>query len=162
MAVADLIGAAVGVILLVIVAYLLVGSTISTAEIVTNAQKTAVLQEETQLRTDFTISEINREDDYTFNCTINNNGTEIISDFKHMDVIVYDGTNNYQLYTYNPDKDLVIPGTWKIVSYGNEVIHSHELDPGESYIIQVTTSGISPHWFQITTGNGVYASKPLL
>jgi len=159
MAVADLIGAAVGVILLVIVAYLLVGSTISTAEIVTNAQKTAVLQEETQLRTDFTISEINREDDYTFNCTINNNGTEIISDFKHMDVIVYDGTNNYQLCTYST---VASPGTWTIVDYGNEVIHSHELDPGESYIILVTTSGISPHWFQITTGNGVYASKPLL
>jgi flagellar protein FlaF len=159
MAVADLIGAAVGVILLVIVAYLLVGSTISTAEIVTNAQKTAVLQEETQLRTDFTISEINREDDYTFNCTINNNGTEIISDFKHMDVIVYDGTNNYQLCTYST---VASPGTWTIVGYGNEVIHSHELDPGESYIIRVTTLGISPHWFQITTGNGVYASKPLL
>jgi archaeal flagellar protein FlaF len=161
MAVADLIGAAVGVILLVIVAYLLVGSTISTAEIVTNAQKAAVLQEETQLRTDFTISEINREDDSTFNCTINNNGTEIISDFKHMDVIVYDGTNNYQLCTYNTDP-VPSPGTWRIVNTSNEVIHSHELDPGESYIIQVTTSGISPHWFQITTGNGVYASKPLL
>jgi len=55
MAVADLIGAAVGVMLLVIVAYLLVGSTLSTAEIVTNAQKAVALQEQTQLRTDFTI-----------------------------------------------------------------------------------------------------------
>ena len=29
------------------------------------------------------------------------------------------------------------PGTWTIVCYGNEVIHSRELDPGESYIVQV-------------------------
>jgi len=158
MAVADLIGAAVGVLLLVIVAYLLVGSTISTAQIVTTAQKSVTLQEQVQLRTDFTIT------DATpglsgFNCTIKNTGTEIISDFTHMDVIVYDNSsNNYQLYTYNGNGEST--GTWTISSYGNEVIHAHELDPGESYILQVTTStGTSPSWFQITTGNGVYASE---
>jgi flagellar protein FlaF len=158
MAVADLIGAAVGVILLVIVAYLLVGSTISTAEIVTNAQKTAIMQEEMQMRTDFTIVGATITSDPSgFNCTINNTGNEIISDFTHMDIIVYDSSSrNYQLYTYSKTGD---PGTWKIVNKGNDIIHTNELDPGESYIIQVTTSGISPHWFQITTGNGVYASE---
>jgi flagellar protein FlaF len=158
MAVADLIGATVGVILLVIVAYLLVGSTISTAEIVTNAQKSATMQEEMQMRTEFTIAdETITSDPSVFNCTINNTGTEIISDFTHMDIIVYDNSssNDYQLYPYNQNGG---PGTWKIVNYGNDIIHPHELDPGESYIIQVTTSGSSPYWFQITTGNGVYAS----
>jgi flagellar protein FlaF len=156
MAVADLIGAAVGVLLLVIVAYLLVGNTISTAEIVTNAQKSVTLQEQAQLRTDFTITGPIL-DQSGFNCMINNNGTEIISDFTHMDVIVYDNTSkNYQLYPYNSGN---VTGTWTIISYGNDVIHSHELDPGESYTIEVmTTSGTSPYWFQITTGNGVYAS----
>lgn len=161
MAVADLIGAAVGVLLLVIVAYMLVGSTLSTAGIVTNAQKAMTLQEQTQLRTDFTIVEATKEDESTFNCTINNTGKEIISDFRHMDIIVYGrSTNDYQLYTYS---DVVSPGTWTIVDRGNEVIHRSELDPGESYRIQVTTSGIGilPYWFQITTGNGVYASKML-
>ncbi|MEN6396647.1 MAG: hypothetical protein ABFC78_09215 [Methanoregula sp.] len=165
MAVADLIGAAVGVLLLVIVAYMLVGSTLSTAEIVTNAQKAVTLQEQTQLRTDFTITEFSEvtqvDNDYTFNCTISNTGKEIISDFRHTDVIVYDGTNDYQLCTYNPDKDVVIPGTWTILDTGNETIHLSELDPGETYQVMVTTSGISPYWFQINTGNGVYASKPL-
>jgi archaeal flagellar protein FlaF len=162
MAVADLLGAVVGVLLLVIVAYMLVGSTLSTAEIVTNAQKSVALQEQTQVRTDFSIIEANKEDDSNFNCTINNTGKEIISDFRHMDVIVYDSsTRDYQVYTYNPDKDLVIPGTWKIVDQGTDIIHHSELDPGESYRILVTTSGISPYWFQITTGNGVYASKLL-
>ncbi len=60
MAVADLIGAAVGVILLVIVAYLLVGSVISTAEIVTNAQKSAHCRKKRRLRTDFTIIRVRR------------------------------------------------------------------------------------------------------
>jgi len=157
MAVADLIGAIVGVLLLVIVAYLLVGSTLTTAEIVTSAQRAAALQEQTQLRTDFTITNVNRVDDSVFNCTINNTGKEIISDFGHMDVIVYDrDSKDYQLYTYS---NVVKPGTWMIVNKSDEVIHLSELDPGESYRIEVTTSGISPYWFQITTGNGVYASK---
>ena len=87
MAVADLIGAAVGVMLLVIVAYLLVGSTLSTAEIVTNAQKAAALQEQTQLRTDFSLENITTENSF-INCTIHNTGKEVISDFKHMDAVV--------------------------------------------------------------------------
>jgi archaeal flagellar protein FlaF len=157
MAVADLIGAVVGVLLLVIVAYLLVGSTLTTAEIVTSAQRSAAMQEQTQMRTDFTITDVNRENDSVFNCTINNTGKEIISDFSHMDVLVYDSNiNDYQLYAYSK---VVKPGTWTIIDQGTDVIHHSELDPGESYRIEVTTSGISPYWFQITTGNGVYASK---
>ena len=101
MAVADLIGAAVGVLLLVIVAYLLVGSTISTAQIVTTAQKSVTLQEQIQLRTDFTITDATPSLS-GFNCTIKNTGTEIISDFTHMDIIAYDNSSkNYQLYTYS-------------------------------------------------------------
>lgn len=76
-----------------------------------------------------------------------------------MDIIAYDNSSkNYQLYTYSNSSGVY--GTWTISFYGNEVIHSHELDPGESYILQVTTStGTPPSWFQITTGNGVYASE---
>ncbi len=159
MAVADLIGAAVGVILLVIVAYLLVASVISTAQIVNNAQKSASLLEEKQLKTDFTIGQtgidLNTEN---INCTITNTGNEVISDFTHMDVIVYDNdTNNYQLYTYSTTQPQP-PGTWTITNQGTYVIHSSELDPGETFRILVVTTGLSPHWFQITTANGVYAS----
>jgi archaeal flagellar protein FlaF len=159
MAFADLIGAAVGIMLLVIVAYLLVGSTISTAELVTNAQKAAVLQGQVQLRTGFTISDA-YADQSTINCTVENTGSEIISDFTHMDFIVYDRntTAEYILYRYS---DGVNTGTWTIVDKGGEVIHLSELDPGESYKLQVTTAGTDPSWFQITTGNGVYESKIL-
>ena len=103
MAVGDLIGAAVGVILLVIVAYLLVGSVISTALVVSNAQKSATLLEENQLKTDFTIVQTGLEQDSQYstidiNCTITNyTGDEVISDFTHMDIIVYDtGTNDFR------------------------------------------------------------------
>jgi len=158
MAVADLIGAAVGVMLLVIVAYLLVGSTLSTAEIVTNAQKAVALQEQTQLRTDFTIGEVIPEG-ANINCTINNTGKEIISDFKHMDIIVYFPSTGYQVYPYSTTEG--VPGTWTIIDRGQEIIHPSELDPGETYRILIETTGDSPAWFQITTGNGVYDSRLL-
>jgi len=162
MAVADLIGAAVGVILLVIVAYLLVGSVISTAQIVTAAQKSATLLEEQQLKTDFTITNTSMIDSTDFSCTINNTGNMGISDFTHMDVIVYDSNSNtYTLYPYSPSPT-PITGTWGIVNTGSDVIHHLELYPGNSYIIEVMTTGSSPYWFQITTGNGVYASAFLM
>jgi len=156
MAVADLIVAAVGVILLVIVAYLLVGAVISTSQIVTNAQKSATLLEENQLKTDFSITNATITDASDFICTLDNTGNEPISDFTHMDVIVYDkSSNTYNLYPYSTS---AIPGTWNIVSQGNDLTHPSELYPGNSYIIKVMTTGSSPYWFQITTGNGVYAS----
>ena len=161
MAVADLIGAAVGVLLLVIVAYLLVGSVISTAQIVNAAQKSATLLEEKQLKTDFAITSATTQSDnqtsnVDINCTITNTGNEVISDFTHMDVIVYNsGTETYNLYPYSA---VASPGKWTIVSQGNDAINQLELSPGNFYIIEVMTSGSSPYWFQITTGNGVYAS----
>jgi flagellar protein FlaF len=166
MAVADLIGAAVGVILLVMVAYLLVGSVISTAQIVTSAQKSATLLEEQQLKTDITISNAAIiPDSYypsDFNCTINNTGNMVISDFTHMDVLVYDNgssSNIFTLYPYNPSSGNPEIGTWTIINNHDQYDSPQsELYPGNSYIIEVMTTGSSPHWFQITTGNGVYAS----
>jgi flagellar protein FlaF len=155
MAVADLIGAAVGVLLLVLVAYVLVGSTLSTAEIVSNAQKDLTLQNEARLRTDFIIYEPT-PNGLNITCYINNTGNEIIGDFKHMDILVYDNTTQqYSLCTYDASG---LPGTWTIVDWGRDEIHPNLLDPGESYRINIVTS-ITPTWFQITTSNGVYASS---
>jgi flagellar protein FlaF len=157
MAVAGIIAAAVGVILLIIVAYIVVGATISAAETVTSAQKDVTLQNEMRLGTAVVITDpVQSSSNITSNIT--NTGTEIISDFNHMDVLVYDsGLNEYQICTYNPG-ETGTPGTWYITSRFQDFIHPFELDPGEKYRILVTTRGSSPEWFQITTGNGVYAS----
>jgi flagellar protein FlaF len=155
MAVAGIIAAAVGVMLLIVVGYIVVGATISTAETVTNAQKDVTLKNEMRLGTAIDITDPLR---FSSNITSNvtNTGTEIISDFRHMDVLVYDsGSNDFQVCTYNPGGN---PGTWDIANRYQDFIHPSELDPGEKYQIRVATKGSSPYWFQITTGNGVYAS----
>jgi flagellar protein FlaF len=155
MAVAGIIAAAVGVMLLIVVGYVVVGATITTAETVTNAQKDVTLQNEMRLGTAILISDpLKSSSNITSNVT--NTGTEIISDFRHMDVIVYDtGSNEYQVCTYETSGS---PGTWDITNRYQDFIHPSELDPGETYQIRVATTGSLPSWFQITTSNGVYAS----
>jgi archaeal flagellar protein FlaF len=157
MAVAGIIAAAVGVTLLIIVAYLVVGGTITAAETVTTAQKDVTLRNEMRLGTAIGITDPEHNVS-VITSNITNTGTEIISDFNHMDIIVFDaGSQEYQVCTYDaaePDT----PGTWEIRNRYQDFIHPFELDPGERYQIRVKTSGSSPVWFQITTSNGVYAS----
>jgi archaeal flagellar protein FlaF len=159
MAAAEIIGAAVGVMLLVIVAYVVIGSTLYAAETVTTAQKDLTIQQETRMRTSISITDpvINGS---IIHANITNTGTEIIGDFKHTDVIVYDSTltaSPYQIYPYATGEP-VTTGRWGIENPYNEILHPYELDPGETYLIRVNTEGSSPGWFQITTGNGVSAS----
>jgi flagellar protein FlaF len=157
MAVAGIIAAAVGVMLLIVVGYVVVSATITTAETVTNAQKDVTLQNELRLGTAFTISDPQNPQNSSFIISnISNTGNEIISDFKHMDVIVYDTEfNDYHVCTYEAGGT---PGTWDISNRYQDFIHPYELDPGEKYQIRVATKGSSPYWFQITTSKGVYAS----
>jgi archaeal flagellar protein FlaF len=162
MAVSEIIGAAVGVILLVLVAYVVVGSTLFAAETMANTQKDLTLQQEARLRTALVITnQFNATtQSWVIYANITNTGTEIISDFKHMDVIVYDKeTGSYGLCTY--DKTGGTAGTWNIENTYGEFIHPNELDPGEKFHIRITSRANQPKWFQITTANGVYASALL-
>jgi flagellar protein FlaF len=157
MAAAGIIGTAVGVILLIVVAYVVVGATLTAAETMSNAQKDVTLQNQMRIGTAFTITD-ERHNSSVIYSNVTNTGTEIIRDFNHMDILVYDGlSKDYQICNYNT----TISGTqctWEISEHYQDYIHPSELDPGEKYQFRVNTMGFSPDWFQITTGNGVYAS----
>jgi flagellar protein FlaF len=157
MAAAGIIGTAVGVILLIVVAYVVVGATLTAAETMSNAQKDVTLQNQMRIGTAFTITD-ERHNSSVIYSNVTNTGTEIIRDFNHMDILVYDGVSkDYQICNFNT----TISGTqctWEISEHYQDYIHPSELDPGEKYQFRVNTMGFSPDWFQITTGNGVYAS----
>jgi archaeal flagellar protein FlaF len=158
MAVSEIIGAAIGVILLVVVAYVIVGSVLIAGETIANTQKDLTMQQESRIRTSITISNMTNQNGMIL-AEIANTGTEIISDFKHMDVIVYDNDfKDYRIYPFTSDDPPITPSRWGIANRYDEFIHPYELDPGERYQIQINTEGNSPKWFQITTANGVYAS----
>ncbi len=160
MAAAEIIGAAVGVLLLIIVAYLVVGSTLSAAETISNAQKDITLQHEVRLKTSITLNKTETQvSGQGLNFSVTNNGNEMITDFTHMDILMRTGGESigYQHLTY--DSTCGTEGTWCI--YGNivpDTIHPNQLDPGEELWIWATFTGGSPDWCQVTTSNGVYAT----
>jgi len=157
MAAAGIIGTAVGVILLIVVAYVVVGATLTAAETVTNAQKDVTMQNQMRIGTAFTITDQIYNNSIIYS-NVTNTGTEIIRDFNHMDILLYNNeSDTYQNCIYNT----TISGTqctWEISEHYQDYIHPSELDPGEKYQFRVNTRGFSPDWFQITSGNGVYAS----
>jgi len=160
MAVAEIIGAAIGVLLLVIVAYILVGGTLSAAEIVANAQKDLTLQNEARIRTNIELSGIsNTTTSLTF--SVKNTGSETISDFSHMDLYTYTPTQGYVYNSYDSCHTCTpSDGHWTVqYPFENDYVHPNELDPDETMKILVTfTSGNIPKRFLISTSNGVYKS----
>jgi flagellar protein FlaF len=157
MAAAGIIGTAVGLILLIVVAYVVVGATLTAAETVTNAQKDVTLQNQMRIGTAFTISDQIHNSSIIY-ANVTNTGAEIIRDFNHMDILVYDNESvDYRVCTYDKTGGAP-PGSWYISNYYQDYIHPSELDPGEKFQFRINTQGTSPEWFQITSGNGVYAS----
>lgn len=159
MAVSEIIGAAVGVILLIIVAYVIVSGTLIAGETMANSQKDLTLLQESRMRTSIALSGIEQNKSIIF-ANITNTGTEIIGDFKHMDVLVYDSdlSDHYRIFPYAPGGVPETPLAWGIDNRHGEFIHPNQLDPGEVYRIRINSAGDNPGWFQITTANGVYAS----
>ena len=153
MAVSEIIGAAVGILLLVIVAYIVVGSTLTAAETVATAQKDLSMLHEARLGTSIVLnrSEItNTTSELDFSIT--NNGDEIISDFSHMDIYTWKNVHG-QGYENN-----VFGTGWTIDRIDPDFIHPMQLDPGEKMWVRLKFDTDKPVWLQVTTNNGVYAS----
>jgi archaeal flagellar protein FlaF len=160
MAVAEIIGAAIGTMLLIIVAYLLVGNVLTTAEVVSNAQKDITLLDAARLNTDISVEYRGIDPSNTtpaLNFTVTNTGSQVLSDFTHSTVFTYaPGGSRYIAYSY--DKTGIV-GTWTFSRIDNDVIHPKQLDPGETmWVVAYFDPDSTPSWFEFCTNNGVYAS----
>jgi flagellar protein FlaF len=163
-AVAEIIGAAIGVLLLVVVAYLLVGGTLSAAETVVTAQKDMTLLNEARMRTTIVVTAEWIDNNSYMNFNITNTGEETVTDLPHMDVFSFDKTTGYTDLTYDNSKSgTPSAGTWQVVKFYNAGIHGNELDPGVTlWIVANVPSEETPDLFhldnfQFTTSNGVSA-----
>ncbi len=159
MAVAEIIGAAVGVMMLVIVAYMLVGSVLTAAEVVSNAQKDLTLLNEARMRTDISFfpSSVQNSSLNDLSFCLNNTGSEVIRDFTHMDVFT---TNSNGMTHYIKATDSGA-GYWTIYQFDRDFIHPGMLDPGEAVWINATYVGEKPATVLVSTSNGVYTSTTL-
>lgn len=164
MAVGELIGGAIGILLLVIVAYVLVGATLSTAEIVSSAQQDITQNHITRLHTDITVTDITNTQAglyWTVRFNITNTGSETISSLKTMDVFISANTTSSTAPTWYYFGDGSYP-TWNVTGHSPDYIHPGQLDPGETIyaIAQYPYSDAleRPNWIEVVTGNGAYDS----
>ena len=159
MAVAEIIGAAIGVMLLVVVAYMLVGSVLTAAEVVSNAQKDLTLLNEARIRTDISFfpSSVQNSSLTELSFCLNNTGSEVIRDFTHMDVF----TTNSAGMTHYTKATVPEEGYWTIIQFDRDFVHPGMLDPGEAVWINATYVGEKPVTVLVSTSNGVYASTTI-
>jgi len=169
MAGAEIIGAAIGVLLLVLVGYIMVGSTLTSAEIVASAQKDLTMQNEARLRTEISIDNDSvgyQSSKLIFNIT--NTGSEVIGDFNHMDVYVAELGNAPMHYKFNAIPLVAGDGTSGISTWGYtgirgytgnpEIIHPGMLDPDEKMTVEINNMPVgNPSTYSVTfaTPNGV-------
>jgi len=173
MAGADVIGTAICIALLIIVAYVVAGSILTTTGMVINTQSDMNRQIEARLNTDIQIPDGPTPSFFAFDpwyihFHVKNTGLETIRNFTFMDVYVAESGNAPKLYKFNAnsvDSNLDPCGdanekTWNY--YGivpNDIMNPGMLDPGEELSIDICKFGTKPPHFMVgaITPNGVSA-----
>lgn len=147
MSAGPLVATGIGVLLLVATAYVLVGGTLATTEVMVEAQSSLITHQEARMRTAIAIQSTAIEGSLLY-VEVENTGSEPIVEIAAMDVYLYtDGTPAY------------IPfGGWKKENITPDDVHPWELDPGETLTLSVGFEGDPPRYVQVVTGNGVSSS----
>jgi flagellar protein FlaF len=149
-----IIATAFAILLLIITGYVLIGGTLSSAQIVMAAQRAAAEQEVQRIHTRIEIfSAMTVNDSSTTFIVVNNTGSEVVGDFDHMEVfLLQDGTpyiymnqSGWANWTYTIQPDQIHPGL---------------LDPDEVANITVPYDPVKGNasWVKVITANGVYDS----
>ena len=173
MAGADVIGTAICIGLLIIVAYVVAGSILTTTGVVINTQNDMNKQNAARLNTAIQISDVYFSgpylQGYLLHFHITNIGTEAIGDFNSMDVFVTypDSAPVHYIFDANSftywgdsygcgDADM---GTWNYGEIVPENIHPAMLDPGELISVRIIGFDTKPDYYQVgaATSDGVSA-----
>ena len=155
MAAASLVATAIGILLLIITAYLLASGTISLTETMVTAEKDMTAVSSKITGTSISIWE--SAGTGPIYVTINNTGSEGFNDFASMDVFLQDSTNFPEYLGYNPEG-----GTgWQVWRIEPDTVYPNTWDPGEALTIQINAAGGPYIWVKVTTPTGVPASAYL-
>ncbi|MDK2973909.1 MAG: archaeal flagellar protein FlaF [Methanofollis sp.] len=157
----SLVASAVAIILIVVAAYAVIGSTLVTAEVVATAQSDQIHQQEARLHTSIAI--VGHTFDTgasTLYLNVENTGSEPILAFDQMVIFTLINGSTPVYYSYD-DAGGGGTGTWSWVSIEPDTVHPRELDPDEVINISVRYADAGPAWAQVTTPNGVYDSAYL-
>ena len=160
MAGAEIIASAIGILCLIIFGYVLVGGILSTGENAASAQKDWTLQKESQLRTMISTTAEYESTGKTLVITIKNTGSEIIGDFKHMDIFVNASTEPPVRHYFNTTGLGVAWDSWNSTGISPTTIHPEMLDPGETMRVEIGGFSVKPPdaTVRVITPNGVWNS----
>lgn len=145
MAGADVIEAAIGITLLLIVTYVVLGSITTAAVTVSSARKDITLQNEARLDTAIHISNarftVVSDPNHKFTFDLQNTGSEPIQDFNRTDVFLSISGEIPVRYSFAADK-VGIGGdvndkTWSYMTISPITINPSVLDPGETMTVQI-------------------------
>lgn len=132
---ASIVATALGIILLIVTAYVLVSGVLVASETVVAAQKDMTAIQVEMLGTSLEIIEATND-----NLTVTNTGSEPIRDFENMDLYINNGSG-WDLYRYNTD--WTADNTY--VNPGKSVVISHNI--GSSYEVKIVTpNGVPACW----------------
>jgi len=159
--------AAIGITLLLIVSYVVIGSIITAANTVSTAQKDMTLLQEELLGTSITVANYHYdkygETRYGIDFRVLNNGNQVIRNINKMDVVLYHGSNTPKLYING--SGTLGEYTWKWIKFEssrdiNEKINPNQWDPGEYLYgkIEVDYEPSNVDLLDIILANGVKAS----
>lgn len=152
MSAGPLVASGIGIFLLVVTAYILIGGTLTTTEVMVEAQSNLAAYQETRMRTAIAIQNTTL-DGPTLYVDVKNTGNEPVVNITSIDV-----------YLQNEGEPVYIPyGTdayhWTKVDITPDAIHPGQLDPDETLNLSVTcTEGDNLTWVQVVTPNGVSSS----
>ncbi len=152
MSAGPLVASGIGILLLVVTAYILIGGTLTTTEVMVEAQNNLAAYQETRMRTAIMIQNTTLKNT-ALQIEVKNTGSEPIVDIPSIDVYIQsNGLPDY--VPYNTD------GLhWISAGIAPDEIHPGTLDPGETLTLTVTFSeGDRPVWVQVVTPNGVSSS----
>lgn len=157
MGAASLVGSAISIVLIVVVAYAVISGILLTATVVATAHSDQIQMQESRLHTSISIVD-HAVDTGTVYLLVENTGSEPVLNFDQMVVFTAGENTTPVYYSYAVAGGA---GTWSWVSIQPDIIHPHELDPDETINISVRYEGDQPDWAQVTTPNGVSDSTYL-
>ncbi|GLI46159.1 flagellar protein FlaF [Methanoculleus bourgensis] len=154
MSAGPLVASGIGILLLVVTAYVLVGGTLATTEVMVEAQSNLAMYQEARMRTAIEIQNTTIVDNETLSVEVKNTGSEPVVDIQLIDVYI----NNGNAPVYVPYKKEG-GNYWNSTGIDPDHIHPGQLDPGETLTLRVPyEKDAQPTWVQVVTPNGVSSS----
>ncbi|MDD1634697.1 MAG: flagellar protein FlaF [Methanomicrobiales archaeon] len=153
MSAATLIASAVGILILIITAYVVMGGTITLVDTVTASQKALTERQVDLIHTRIEITGASADDilNQVF-LDVENTGSETVTGLDGMAVLLLH--NGEPIYYTNSS------GAWWY-RISPDTVHPNQLDPDEVMNLSVTYTGDTPTWVKVVTENGVYDSAYL-